>query len=152
MENKVLAAVIGALLIAVVGFSPMLAQTVHAVAGQPTSVYKALGDQSGTVNSTVTKTIQLGGASQLSFIISTSGAVSKFNNTVATVSVSVDGNTFVAVDTISLGNTSASIGKYYSDSNGSSTVVTNPTNFPYVKIATSAGVQLATEKITWSAR
>ena len=112
--------------------------------------YSPRATVTGTVGQAVnTGAIFMNGATAFAFVITATGGT--FNSTTLAVQVSLDGTTFVTVDTISL-STGTANGKFYDDDNKASTVAVNPANFPYLKLVTSAGVGSVTEKIYYSAR
>ena len=110
--------------------------------------YPVCGSKSGAVAGTVTKFIQMGGLNALSIIVNATGGNLGANNLV--VGVSNDNSTYLTVDTISMGSATIK-GISYSNALKATTVTVNPASYPWVKVATSAGVSSVTETLYWCA-
>jgi|ERR1043165_3354924 len=113
-----------------------------------TQHYQFCGSKSGAAAATVTKFLPMQGLNTLSVIVNATGGNLGANNLL--IGVSMDNTTYLTVDSISLGSATIK-GITYSNALKATTVTVNPASYPWVKIATSAGVSSVTETLYWCA-
>lgn len=108
--------------------------------------HSGCGTKSGAVAGAVTKFIQMKDANALTVLVNATGGNLGANNLV--VGISMDNGTYQTVDTIAMGSATLK-GISYSNALKATTVTVNPAAYPWVKVATSAGVSSVTETLYW---
>jgi len=107
---------------------------------------KQSSSKTGSVNSTLTATINMFSSNELGILLTATGG--NFSSADATVSVSSDNDNFIAVDTVGLG-TATVVGLEYGPDRNATTVDVNPALYPFVKVSVPA-IEDVSVTATWS--